>query len=182
MRGGGTPAPRPCPALRSRQDPHVAAHGSPGRRCVVGSEDVVNLCRVRGQLSSDHDLRCLVCWQPARRSQAVFELAVISVDQIVGELLDVVPRLRGQFVEHCDRRRYERSSGSRRRSNLGGIDRVGQTLLAWMSGRATAVPVTAMPVPGWAGISIVSRLGRPMSWPWCTVTVAGGATRRISRR
>ena len=46
---------------------------------------------------------------------------------------------------------------------------------------ATARPLTRISGVS-ASISIVSRLGRPMSTPWCTVIVAGGVTRPWSRR
>ena len=46
---------------------------------------------------------------------------------------------------------------------------------------ATARPLTRISGRS-ASISIVSRLGRPMSTPWWTVTVAGGVTRPRSRR
>jgi hypothetical protein len=46
--------------------------------------------------------------------------------------------------------------------------------------RATARPVTR--ISGCASMSIVSRLGRPMSTPWWTVTVTGGVTSPSSRR
>ena len=46
---------------------------------------------------------------------------------------------------------------------------------------ATARPLTRISGRS-ASISIVSRLGRPMSTPWWTVTVAGGVTSPSSRR
>jgi hypothetical protein len=41
-----------------------------------------------------------VC-NPVHRSQPVFQPAVISLDRIVGVLLDMVPRRRDELVEHA---------------------------------------------------------------------------------
>src|SRR4051812_31670862 len=45
-------------------------------------------------MSGDDHLRCLVRPQSAHGSQPVFELAVVSLDRIVGVLLDVMPSRR----------------------------------------------------------------------------------------
>ena len=84
-----------------RQSQLGERRGNAQLRWDVHAEFVMSAAQILNEgVPGDDHLGCSIGEQPAHRSEPVFELAVVGLDEVVGVLLDVVPGRGEEFVEY----------------------------------------------------------------------------------